>query len=155
MLKSLIASALLAVSLSVMPITASAQEPITGSAPVNGLQMYYEIHGEGAPILLLHGAYMSIPTNWTEMIPTLVAAGRQAHPREQVAERASQPVLLHPVSPAFRASRQDRCKTRLRWLCSAPALSSARRLRTPGRLHAPGCCGALCPAFVAQDRGKA
>ena len=31
----------------------------TGYAPVNGLQMYYEIHGEGEPLLLLHGAYMS------------------------------------------------------------------------------------------------
>ncbi|GAB4215547.1 MAG: alpha/beta hydrolase [Roseiflexaceae bacterium] len=27
----------------------------TGYAPVNGLSMYYEIHGEGAPLVLLHG----------------------------------------------------------------------------------------------------
>ncbi len=27
----------------------------TGYAPVNGLNMYYEIHGTGAPLLLLHG----------------------------------------------------------------------------------------------------
>jgi pimeloyl-ACP methyl ester carboxylesterase len=32
----------------------------TGYAPVNGLRMYYEIHGEGPPLLLLHGAYMTI-----------------------------------------------------------------------------------------------
>jgi len=32
----------------------------TGYAPVNGLRMYYEIHGEGRPLLLLHGAYMTI-----------------------------------------------------------------------------------------------
>ena len=35
-------------------------DPRTGYAPVNGLEMYYEIHGEGAPLLLLHGAYMTI-----------------------------------------------------------------------------------------------
>ncbi len=32
----------------------------TGYAPVNGLQMYYEIHGAGAPVILMHGAYMTI-----------------------------------------------------------------------------------------------
>ncbi len=35
--------------------------PQTGYAPVNGLQMYYEIHGSGGvPVVLLHGAYMAI-----------------------------------------------------------------------------------------------
>jgi pimeloyl-ACP methyl ester carboxylesterase len=32
----------------------------TGYAPVNGLEMYYEIQGDGPPLLLLHGAYMSV-----------------------------------------------------------------------------------------------
>jgi pimeloyl-ACP methyl ester carboxylesterase len=27
----------------------------SGYAPVNGLQMYYEVHGEGEPLILLHG----------------------------------------------------------------------------------------------------
>ncbi|MEO7909785.1 MAG: alpha/beta hydrolase, partial [Roseiflexaceae bacterium] len=27
----------------------------TGYAPVNGLNMYYELHGEGQPLVLLHG----------------------------------------------------------------------------------------------------
>lgn len=31
----------------------------TGHAPVNGLSMYYEIHGQGRPLVLLHGAYMT------------------------------------------------------------------------------------------------
>jgi pimeloyl-ACP methyl ester carboxylesterase len=34
--------------------------PQTGYAPVNGLSMYYEIHGTGQPLVLLHGAYMTI-----------------------------------------------------------------------------------------------
>jgi pimeloyl-ACP methyl ester carboxylesterase len=32
----------------------------TGYAEVGDLRMYYEIHGSGAPTLLLHGAYMSV-----------------------------------------------------------------------------------------------
>ena len=32
----------------------------TGSAPVGELDMYYEIHGSGRPLILLHGAYMTI-----------------------------------------------------------------------------------------------
>jgi pimeloyl-ACP methyl ester carboxylesterase len=35
-------------------------EVTTGYAPVDGLSMYYELHGEGPPLLLLHGAYMTI-----------------------------------------------------------------------------------------------
>jgi pimeloyl-ACP methyl ester carboxylesterase len=43
----------------------------SGYAPVNGLKMYYEIHGEGEPMILLHGAYMTIDLNWSELIPKL------------------------------------------------------------------------------------
>ena len=32
----------------------------SGYAPVNGLQMYYEIYGTGEPLLLLHGAFGTI-----------------------------------------------------------------------------------------------
>jgi pimeloyl-ACP methyl ester carboxylesterase len=41
----------------------------TGYAPVNGLQMYYEIHGAGEPLLVLPGAYMTV-----ELMGVLVAA---------------------------------------------------------------------------------
>jgi len=33
-------------------------------ADVNGLNMYYEVHGEGPPLLLLHGGLGSIPEKW-------------------------------------------------------------------------------------------
>lgn len=32
-----------------------AKAPLCGYAPVNGLQLYYEIQGEGEPLTLLHG----------------------------------------------------------------------------------------------------
>jgi pimeloyl-ACP methyl ester carboxylesterase len=43
-----------------------------GYASVNGIKMYYEVHGEGEPIVLLHGAYMTIDMNWAQLIPELV-----------------------------------------------------------------------------------
>ena len=52
----------------------------TGYAPVNGLKMYYEVHGEareGArPLLLLHGALSGIGTSFGQLLPGL-ADGRQ------------------------------------------------------------------------------
>src|SRR5882672_2724498 len=32
----------------------------TGYAPVNGLKLYYEIHGTGEPLILLHGGVVGI-----------------------------------------------------------------------------------------------
>ncbi len=59
----------------------------TGYAPVNGLNMYYEVHGQGQPLLLLHGSYMNIELNWGELIPLLakdhqvIAVEMQGHGR--------------------------------------------------------------------------
>lgn len=51
--------------------------PVSGHAPVNGLEMYYEIHGSGGtPLLLLHGGLFNIDLQFGEMIPAL-AQGRQ------------------------------------------------------------------------------
>lgn len=44
--------------------------PRTGYAPVNGLQMYYEIHGSGEPLILLHGAFGAIDL-WGSILTTL------------------------------------------------------------------------------------
>ena len=52
-----------------------AQEPLTpassGYAPVNGSKVYYEVYGTGDPIVLLHGAYLNINSNWSGLIPVL------------------------------------------------------------------------------------
>jgi pimeloyl-ACP methyl ester carboxylesterase len=37
-------------------------EPVGQTIEVNGMQMYYEVSGEGDPLIVLHGAYMNIPT---------------------------------------------------------------------------------------------
>lgn len=51
-------------------VSAQTPKPTTGYAPVNGLKMYYEIHGSGSgePLVLLHGSFMAIPNNWTGWI---------------------------------------------------------------------------------------
>ena len=75
--------------------TASAQqskhmenEVKSGYAPVNGIQMYYEIHGrDGVPLVLIHGGGSTIESSWANMLPLLSAHGQvialelQAHGR--------------------------------------------------------------------------
>lgn len=42
--------------------TAFAQQaPGANRVEINGMQMYYEVSGEGDPLIVLHGAYMNIP----------------------------------------------------------------------------------------------
>src|SRR5207247_5684727 len=63
------------------------QKPATGYAQVNGLKMYYEVHGSGKPVVLLHGAFMTITNNWTGWIGELaktrkvIAVEMQGHGR--------------------------------------------------------------------------
>jgi pimeloyl-ACP methyl ester carboxylesterase len=40
-------------------------------ALVNGLQLYYEVHGSGRPLVLLHGGLLTVELNFGAMIPTL------------------------------------------------------------------------------------
>src|SRR5688572_4712945 len=43
----------------------------SGYAPVNGIKVYYEVYGQGMPIVLLHGSFYTIDMNWSELIPEL------------------------------------------------------------------------------------
>ena len=73
--------------------------PETGYAPVNGLQMYYEVHGEdsggagAAPLLLLHGGLFDIDQQFGELLPELsatrrvIAADFQGHGRTNDIDR--------------------------------------------------------------------
>ncbi len=54
----------------------------SGYADVNGLDMYYEVYGSGEPLVLLHGAYMTIDLTFGDMIPAL-ARDRQVIAIEQ------------------------------------------------------------------------
>ncbi|GAB3764669.1 alpha/beta fold hydrolase [Spirosoma pomorum] len=64
-----------------------------GYAPVNGIDLYYEVHGQGSPIVLLHGAYMTIEMNWGQFIPELsknrkvIAIELQGHGHTPLSDR--------------------------------------------------------------------
>lgn len=66
-----------------------------GFAPVNGLQLYYEVHGPagGTPLVLLHGGDPAIETSWAKLLPVLartrrvIAFDQQGHGRTADADR--------------------------------------------------------------------
>jgi pimeloyl-ACP methyl ester carboxylesterase len=82
-------------ALVIMPTIASSQQNPRHSAPmhsrsgyasVNGLRMYYELHGDGGtPLVLIHGGGSTIGTNFGRVLPLLsrtrrvIAVEVQAH----------------------------------------------------------------------------
>ena len=76
----------------------------SGYAPVNGTKVYYEVYGEGKPIVLLHGAFMTIEMNWGQLIPELsktrkvIAIELQGHGHTPFSDRKlSHATLAHDV----------------------------------------------------------
>src|SRR5215510_12061102 len=64
------------------------QTDIMGNyANVNGIKMYYEIHGEGKPLVLIHGGGSTIQSTFGKILPLLaqhykvIAVELQAHGR--------------------------------------------------------------------------
>ena len=62
------------------------EKPRSGYAQVRGLKMYYELHGSGRPLVLLHGAFGMVEA-WGTVLPTLakhyqvIIAEMQGHGR--------------------------------------------------------------------------
>lgn len=94
----------------------SESPPQNGYSEVNGIRMYYEIRGEGDPIIVLHGAYMSIPA-MGDIVPMLAEARRvfaielQGHGRTEDIDRPiTYPALADDVAAfmdAMNLSRAD------------------------------------------------
>jgi pimeloyl-ACP methyl ester carboxylesterase len=70
----------------VNPRTPESVNPRSGYAHVNGLRMYYELHGAGGtPLVLIHGGGSTIGTNFGRVLPLLsrtrrvIAVEVQAH----------------------------------------------------------------------------
>ena len=61
------------------------QESMSGYANVNGLKMYYEIHGTGTPLVLIHGGGSTIQTTFGRVLDyftknhKVIAVEMQAH----------------------------------------------------------------------------
>ncbi len=86
-------------------------EETTGSyVSVNGLEMYYEIHGTGRPLVLLHGAFSAIGTSFGKMLPPLaqtrkvIAFELQGHGRTADIDR---PMTLEAMADDVAAALQQ------------------------------------------------
>src|SRR5436305_9334847 len=72
----------------------------SGYADVNGVHMYYEIHGTGHPLVLLHGGMLSIDLNFATLIPALakthqvIGVELQGHGRTADIDREITPAAL-------------------------------------------------------------
>lgn len=64
-----------AVALLVPGAALAQSEPVGDRVEVNGMQMYYEVSGQGDPLVVLHGAYMNIPSMGA-IIPELAVTHR-------------------------------------------------------------------------------
>jgi len=82
----------------------------TGYASVNGLKMYYEIHGTGQPLILLHGAFSAIGTSFEKVLPGLaktrqvIAFELQGHGRTADIDR---PLTLEGMADDVAAALQQ------------------------------------------------
>ncbi len=85
-------------------------------APIGELSMYYEIHGQGRPLILLHGAYMTIDL-MGPILPGLaetrqvIAVEQQGHGRTADVDR---PITYEQMAEDTRASESG-CATSKRW----------------------------------------
>jgi pimeloyl-ACP methyl ester carboxylesterase len=72
----------------------------SGYADVNGLHMYYEVQGEGSPLVLLHGGVQSIDLSFADLVPALVGRHRvigvelQGHGRTADIDRVRTPAAM-------------------------------------------------------------
>jgi pimeloyl-ACP methyl ester carboxylesterase len=72
----------------------------TGYADVNGLHMYYELYGQGSPLVLLHGGMLTIDLNFATLIPALarehqlIGVEMQGHGRTADTGREITPAAL-------------------------------------------------------------
>lgn len=93
--------------------TSVAKASETGYANVNGLKMYYEVYGEGKPLVLLHGSYMTIPLNWSKTIPMfkgrkVIVAEMQGHGRTRdIARKISYEGMADDVSGLLKHLKID------------------------------------------------
>src|SRR6187200_141257 len=88
--------ALLLIAVALIASSSSGQQvkpSHSGYAPVNGTKIYYEVYGEGMPLVLLHGAFYTIDMNWGQLIPELskttkvIAIEMQGHGHSPFSDR--------------------------------------------------------------------
>jgi pimeloyl-ACP methyl ester carboxylesterase len=66
-------------------VTGQSQPTESGHAPVNGINMYYEVHGRGngVPLVLLHGGGSTIDVTFSRVLPVFAGSRRVIAVEEQ------------------------------------------------------------------------
>ena len=77
----------------------------SGHAPVNGINMYYEVHGrgDGVPLVLLHGGGSTIDVTFSRVLPVFASSRRVIAVEEQGHGRTSD----RDVPVTFESSADD------------------------------------------------
>lgn len=84
----------------VMQSYAQIKPSAQGLVHLKGRKVYYEVYGTGKPIVLLHGAFMTISTNWSQLIPELsknrkvIAIELQGHGHSPYSDRKFDHAIL-------------------------------------------------------------
>jgi len=109
-----------------MPTTSTStpnrQHPRPGTCPVNGVRLYYEERGQGAPILCVHGAGSSALA-WTDAVRKLARLGRVISYDRRGCTRSERP---HPYERTSVAEHADDAAALLDALDAAPAVVIGR-----------------------------
>lgn len=112
----------------------------SGYAPVNGIKVYYEVYGNGKPLVLLHGAFMTIDMNWGELIPELsktrkvIAVELQGHGHTPFSERKlSHAVLASDVTKIMDYLKID--KADVAGYSFGGEVAYQLAIQSPGRLN--------------------
>ncbi|MBZ4191700.1 alpha/beta fold hydrolase [Niabella beijingensis] len=86
----------------------------SGYVEVNGLKMYYEVYGQGKPLVMIHGSFMNIPLTWSQFIPLLaknrkvIVAEMQGHGRtKDIPRELSYEGMADDVSGLLRHLKVD------------------------------------------------
>ena len=121
------------------------EAPATGSrVTINGMQLYYEVSGHGDPLIVLHGAYMNIPSMGA-IIPKLAKTHKvyalelQGHGRTTDIDRPiTYPNMADDVAAFMDAvvcRRRTYSATRWApsWGCSSPSVTRPRSTSSPQR----------------------
>jgi len=72
----------MASALSTIPAGVSPADATGRYASVNGLKIYYEVHGAGPPLVLLHGAFLTVES-WGKLVPELARSRQVIAPELQ------------------------------------------------------------------------
>jgi pimeloyl-ACP methyl ester carboxylesterase len=79
-----------------------------GKENSGAINLYYEDHGSGKPVVLIHGYPLS-SSSWEKQVPALLAAGYRviAYDRRAVSDNQASPRLATTTTPSPKICRNS------------------------------------------------